>query len=105
MTSVGEILRSARETQGRGVAEIAEELCLTQRYLHALERDDLSHLPGTFFYKSFVKQYAAILGVPIKKLQPGIDLLTRDREPDATANPDEGLAGLGKAIRALDPIV
>ncbi len=87
------------------MAEIAEELCLTQRYLHALERDDLSHLPGTFFYKSFVKQYAAILGVPIKKIQPGIDLLTRDREADATANPDEGLTGPGKAIRALDPIV
>ena len=58
------------------MAEIAEELCITQRYLHALESDDLGNLPGTFFYKSFVKQYATLLGVPIKKLQPGIDLLT-----------------------------
>jgi cytoskeleton protein RodZ len=66
MTSVGEILRSARESQGRTMAEIAEELCITQRYLRALERDDLSNLPGTFFYKSFVKQYAAILGVPLQ---------------------------------------
>jgi cytoskeleton protein RodZ len=105
MTSVGEILRSARETQGRGVAEIAEELCITQRYLHALERNDLTHLPGTFFYKSFVKQYAAILGVPIKKLQPGIDLLTRDDEPEATANTSERPVRSGNAIRALDPIV
>jgi transcriptional regulator with XRE-family HTH domain len=105
MTSVGEILRSARETQGRGVAEIAEELCITQRYLHALERDDLTHLPGTFFYRSFVKQYAAILGVPIKKLQPGIDLLTRDEEPEETAQPDERPVRAGNAIRVLDPLV
>src|ERR1700722_18911685 len=87
MTSVGEILRSARENQGREMAEIAEELCITQRYLHALESDDLSNLPGTFFYKSFVKQYATLLGVPIKKLQPGIDLLTKVEEPAGVADP------------------
>jgi cytoskeleton protein RodZ len=105
MTSVGEILRSARETQGRGVAEIAEELCITQRYLHALERDDLTHLPGTFFYKSFVRQYAAILGVPIKKLQPGIDWLTREEEPEATTDSGDRPARSGNAIRPLDPLV
>ena len=70
MTSVGEILRSARETQGRSLAEIAEELCITQRYLRALECDDLSNLPGAFFYKSFVKQYVnkvvdKMLGAPL----------------------------------------
>jgi cytoskeleton protein RodZ len=105
MTSVGEILRSAREIQGRGVAEIAEELCITQRYLHALECDDLSDLPGTFFYKSFVKQYAAILGVPIKKLQPGIELLVQAQKPPEVEAPIERTVPPGKAIRALDPLV
>lgn len=110
MTSVGEILRSARESQGRAIAEIAEELCITQRYLHALECDDLSNLPGTFFYKSFVRQYAATLGVPIKKLQPGIEALTRIEEPEEPALPPvvEGsdlLVPHGNAIRPLDPLV
>src|SRR5580704_15696902 len=106
MTSVGEILRSARESQGRATAEIAGKLCITQRYLRALECDDLSNLPGTFFYKSFEKQYAAILGVPIKKLQPGIDALTRIEHP-----PPRGVDGAasarssGRAIRVLDPLV
>lgn len=106
MTSVGEILRSARETQGRSLAEIAEELCITQRYLRALECDDLSNLPGAFFYKSFVKQYAAILNVPIKDLQPGIDLLAQASEPAAPLEiPIERTPPPGQAIRALDPIV
>ncbi len=92
------------------MAEIAEELCITQRYLHALESDDLGNLPGTFFYKSFVKQYATLLGVPIKKLQPGIDLLTKVAEPAGVADPPV-VAGAklmvpsGNAIRVLDPLV
>jgi cytoskeleton protein RodZ len=105
MISVGEILRSARESQGRTMAEIAEELCITQRYLRALECDDLSNLPGTFFYKSFVKQYAAILGVPVKKLQLGIDAIAGSE----TERPPANLTGAERSspapIRVLDPLV
>ncbi len=95
------------------MAEIAEELCITRRYLQALERDDLSNLPGTFFYKSFVKQYAAILGVPERKLQPGIDAITATeaepplpgqsllRQPGAESAGRPSLA----PVRVLDPLV
>jgi cytoskeleton protein RodZ len=66
MTSVGSKLRSARESQGRSVAEIAGELCMTQRYVRAIEADDIKVLPGIFFYKAFVKQYAGALGLDFK---------------------------------------
>src|SRR5580658_6156869 len=107
MTSVGEVLRSARESQGRTMAEIAEELCITQRYLRALECDDLSNLPGTFFYKSFVKQYAAILGVPWKKLQPGIDAIagTETETPPVSETGAEKTLRSRAPIRVLDPLV
>jgi cytoskeletal protein RodZ len=81
MTSVGIILKTERERQERDPAEIAEELCITQRYLRAIEQDDLGSLPGTFFYKSFVKQYAAILGVDEMLLKPGVESLTAEAEP------------------------
>jgi transcriptional regulator with XRE-family HTH domain len=107
MISVGDILRGARESQGRTIAEIAEELCITQRYLRALERDDLSNLPGTFFYKSFVRQYAAILGVPASKLQSGLDALTAsEAEPPLPGQiGEEGGPRSSPAIRVLDPLV
>jgi cytoskeleton protein RodZ len=110
MNSVGEILRGARESQGRTMAEIAEELCITQRYLKALESDDLSNLPGTFFYKSFVKQYAAILGVPEKKLQPGIEAITAtEAEPPLPGQTLPGQESAGRSthapVRVLDPLV
>ena len=101
MTSVGTILRSARETQGREIAEIAEGLCITPRYLRAIEQDDLDILPGTFFYKSFVKQYAATLGVPEQLLQPGVDLLAQAKEDPVSA----GQVVTSAAIRIPDPIV
>jgi transcriptional regulator with XRE-family HTH domain len=109
MNSVGEILRGARESQGREMAQIAEELCITKRYLHALECDDLNSLPGTFFYKSFVKQYATSLGVPLSKLQSGIEAITA---PEAEPQPMPGQTGAEKParsepapIRVLDPLV
>ena len=82
MTSVGATLRSARESQGRVLAEIAEELCVTQRYLRAIEADDLKVLPGIFFYKSFVKQYALILNIDPKQFQGALAAL--DPEPETT---------------------
>lgn len=81
MTSVGNVLKTERERQGRNIAEIAEELCITQRYLRSIEQDDLKSLPGSFFYKSFVKQYAAILGVDETVLRAGIEALTATLEP------------------------
>jgi cytoskeletal protein RodZ len=110
MTSVGTILRSTRESQGRSLAEIAEELCITQRYLRALESDDLKNLPGTFFYKSFVKQYAALLNLPETLLQPGIDALTAPAvEPVLTGEPPVQHSELrppsGGAVRNIDPLV
>jgi cytoskeletal protein RodZ len=88
MNSVGAILRAEREGQGRETAEIAEELCITQRYLRAIEKDDLKSLPGSFFYKSFVKQYAAILGIDEKSLQAGVDALVAMEEAPAVAAAD-----------------
>jgi cytoskeleton protein RodZ len=100
MNSVGRILRSARERQGREVAEIAEELCLTQQYLRAIEEDDVKNLPGIFFYKNFVRQYAAIVGVKESEIRPGVEALTAAAEepvlPGAMAQPP---------VRPMDPIV
>jgi cytoskeletal protein RodZ len=67
--------------------------------LRAIEKDDLKSLPGTFFYKSFVKQYAKILGLPEALLQPGVDALTAPDEPAVPVRESEG------AVRALDPLV
>ena len=81
MTSVGSILREQRESQGRAIAEIAEELCITQHYLRAIEADDLAGVPGLFFYKNFARQYAAVLGVDPARIRPALDALSEPEDP------------------------
>jgi cytoskeletal protein RodZ len=81
MTSVGSILREQRESQGRAIAEIAEELCVTQRYLRAIEEDDLSGVPGLFFFKNFARQYAAVLGVDPARIRPALGALAEPEDP------------------------
>lgn len=108
MNSVGAILRTERERQGREVAEIAQKLCITQRYLSAIEQDDLASLPGGFFYKSFVRQYAGVLGVDETLLVAGIDSITRSLEPLPLPGGDPRYANRKTEpppLRDLDPIV
>lgn len=81
MTSVGSILREQRESQGRAIAEIAAELCITQHYLRAIEADDLTGIPGLFFYKNFARQYAAVLGIDSARIKPAIDALSEPEDP------------------------
>jgi hypothetical protein len=91
------------------MVEIAEELCLTQRYLRALEQNDLNGLPGIFFYKSFVKQYAALLGVPEGLIQPGLDALTPREPVPAVESQARWSSGQPRStpppVRELDPLV
>jgi transcriptional regulator with XRE-family HTH domain len=75
MTSVGEILRTQRKNQGCEVDEIAAKLCITSSYVSSIERDDLKTLPGVFFYKSFVKQYAATVGLDYAPLRSLVEAL------------------------------
>lgn len=93
------------------MAEIAEGLCITQRYLRAIEQDDLKSLPGVFFYKSFVRQYAATLGVPDREIQPALDSLVRSHpDPALPAKEPAGPIRLadesgGRVRRSLDPVL
>src|ERR1700675_322931 len=106
MTSVGEILRTTRESQGRAIEEIADELCITQRYVRSIERDEIANLPGFFFYKSFAKQYAAFLGMDEKLLEPGLIAAAPSEEPALPPETNARESWRPRApIRALDPLV
>lgn len=73
MHSVGEKLRNERQRQNRSISAIASETCISARYLEAIEQDDLSALPGGFFYKSFVKQYSSALGLDFSSVEPDVE--------------------------------
>lgn len=61
MPSAGDLLRSERVKRNRSLSEIANATCIATRYLEAIEQDDTKVLPGDFFHRSFIRQYAVAL--------------------------------------------
>ena len=73
MFTVCEVLQRARLDQGIDLATVAARTKIKAKYLQAIEADDRKSLPGGFFYKSFVHQYATFLGVDTKAIDAEID--------------------------------
>ena len=59
----GARMRGAREQRGVSLRQIAETTKLSVSALDALERNDISRLPGGIFSRGFVRSYAAEIGV------------------------------------------
>ena len=68
VSSVGMLLREAREAHGLSVEEIAERVKFSVRQVEALEHDDLAHLPQGTFLRGFIRSYARVLGLDEEKL-------------------------------------
>jgi cytoskeleton protein RodZ len=63
MTSVGETLRGERLKRKLDLDTISEELKISARFLRFIEADQFDKLPGGVFARSFVRQYAHLLGL------------------------------------------
>ena len=63
MTPVGETLRRERLKRNLELEEISGELKVSKRFLQAIENDQYDKLPGGVFAKSWVLQYARLLGL------------------------------------------
>jgi len=59
----GATLREARESRGLTLRVIADTTRISVRALEALERNDISRLPGGIFSRSFVRAYALEVGL------------------------------------------
>ncbi len=65
----GKTLREIRKMKSIELEEIAQETCIRQMYLIAIENDDYLKLPSaTVYVKSFVNNYARCLDLPIEKV-------------------------------------
>jgi cytoskeletal protein RodZ len=62
-TDFGSKLREARERRGVSVRDIANATKISAAALEALERNDVSKLPGGIFSRAFVRSYAVEVGL------------------------------------------
>src|SRR5205807_9950692 len=62
-SGIGQMLRDARERRGVSLRQIANATKISVSVLEALERNDISRLPGGIFGRAFVRSYAVEVGL------------------------------------------
>jgi cytoskeleton protein RodZ len=86
MNSIGARLRQERLRRGFDLSQIAELTKINPAFLEAIEADELDSLPGSFFTRSFVRQYAQALGLDEDEFEPDLRRLAGFGQPE-TAEP------------------
>jgi cytoskeleton protein RodZ len=82
MNSIGARLRQERLRQGFEISQIAELTKISPMMLEAIEADDLDRLPGSFFTRSFVRQYAKALGLDEDEFEADLRRLAGFGQPE-----------------------
>jgi cytoskeletal protein RodZ len=115
MTDLGARLRRAREERGFPLKDIAARTKISVTALEALERNDLTRLPGGIFGRAFVRAYAVELGLDadhtVAEFQAGLEESERLRAErgairvEITDDDREFLERQRRALRALRVVV
>jgi cytoskeleton protein RodZ len=90
MTPVGETLRRERIKRNLELDTISSELKISSRFLQAIESDQFEKLPGGVFAKSFVRQYAHLLGLDEEELAGQVERLLAPAVPQGGDRPKPG---------------
>ena len=87
----GNKLRAARERRGISLRQIASATKISVSALEALERNDISRLPGGIFSRAFVRSYASEVGLdPDEMIQEFLAQFSHDTS-EATHAPPEAI--------------
>jgi cytoskeleton protein RodZ len=97
----GARMRGAREQRGVSLRQIADTTKLSVSALDALERNDISRLPGGIFSRGFVRSYAAEIGVDPE--QAVREFLSQFPQESIIAGNPHALDDGGLERRRLDP--
>ena len=58
---IGMLLKETREEKGYTLDDIHEKTKIQKRYLEAIEQEDFDVLPGKFYARAFIREYAEVL--------------------------------------------
>jgi cytoskeleton protein RodZ len=86
MDDFGGKLRQARERRGISLRQIASSTKIAAAALEALEKNDISKLPGGIFSRAFVRSYAVEVGLdPDETVKEFLARFNQDAPPSAEA--------------------
>lgn len=103
MTSMGEILRRERLKRRLDLEGVSRELKISPRLLEAIEDERFDRLPGGVFAKSFVRQYARMLGLDEEEIVSELQRILEPPPPDPEPAP-EPLKSTGVPIPRVEAL-
>ncbi len=68
MTELGNRLKEARLSKGFSLDDLQEKTKIQKRYLSAIEEGNYAVMPGTFYVRAFIKQYAEAVDLDAHEL-------------------------------------
>jgi cytoskeletal protein RodZ len=94
MTALG--LEQVRRRKGVSLNQIAETTKISTFFLQAIESEQFGKLPGGVFNRSYIRQYAAAVGISEKDLLEAYAEYEaeKERQENAPAEPRRRKAGL-----------
>lgn len=84
MMEIGELLREARMNKGLSLDDIQEKTKIQKRYLQAIEDGDYNALPGRFYARAFIKEYAQAVDLDAAHLLSLLDEDTIEVDEQST---------------------
>jgi len=63
LTELGNVLKAAREANGLSLDDLQRLTKIQKRYLAGIENGDYKMMPGKFYVRAFIKQYAEAVGL------------------------------------------
>lgn len=79
---IGQELQKARLDKGLSLDDIQQSTKIQKRYLAAIENGQFDQLPGAFYERAFVRQYASAVGLDVTEFMQNHDIQTQTVEPD-----------------------
>lgn len=79
---IGQELQKARLDKGLSLDDIQQTTKIQKRYLAAIENGQFDQLPGAFYERAFVRQYANAVGLDVADFMKNHDITTETVEPD-----------------------
>jgi cytoskeleton protein RodZ len=96
MSSIGETLRRERQKRNLELDQISRDLKISSRFLQAIENDQFEQLPAGVFAKSFVRQYATLLGLDAEELVAEVQRTLTPEPPPGMPAAETQRESLGK---------
>ncbi len=99
MTELGRKLKDAREAKGMSLVDVQELTKIQKRYLEGIEEGNYEIMPGKFYVRAFIKQYAEAVGLNVDELFEEFKSEVPSSKEDEVPLRPTGSSAAGQATR------